>query len=109
MDVVHGDMLEPCSGAFHEVEWQVLDDEEIIVCPACSTSEAEILQPYSGVGVPRVLDDVRRHAETHREQRLSDLLRKRLQAKSVQAWTASNISDPGVSTMVVWVTVIVVW
>jgi hypothetical protein len=35
-------MLKPCSGAFHEVEWQVLDDEEIIVRPACSTGEAKV-------------------------------------------------------------------
>jgi hypothetical protein len=35
-------MLEPCSGAFCEVEWQVLDDEEVFVHPACSSGEAKI-------------------------------------------------------------------
>jgi hypothetical protein len=35
-------MLEPCSGAFSKVEWQVLDDEEIIVCPACSIGDVEV-------------------------------------------------------------------
>ena len=33
VDAVRVEMLEPCSSAFHEVEWQVLDDEEIIVPP----------------------------------------------------------------------------
>jgi hypothetical protein len=33
VDAVCGEMLEPCSGAFHKVEWQVLDDEEIVVPP----------------------------------------------------------------------------
>jgi hypothetical protein len=42
VDAVHGEMLEPCSSAFHEVEWQVLDDEEIIVRPACSTGKVEV-------------------------------------------------------------------
>ena len=42
-------MLEPCLGAIHKVEWQVLDDEEVIVCPACSTRKAKVFQPYSGV------------------------------------------------------------
>ena len=42
VDAVHGEMLEPCSSAFRKVEWQVLDDEEIIVCPTCSTGEAEV-------------------------------------------------------------------
>ena len=58
MDVVHGEMLEPCSGAFHKVEWQVLDDEEIIIRPACLIGEAKVLQPHGRVGVPGVLDDV---------------------------------------------------
>ena len=65
VDAIHEEMLEPCSGTFCEVEWQVLDDEEIIVHRACSIGEAKVFQPYSGVGVHGVLDDVRRCAETH--------------------------------------------
>jgi hypothetical protein len=42
VDVIHGEMLQPCSGAFRKVEWQVLDDEEIIVCPDYSIGEAEV-------------------------------------------------------------------
>jgi hypothetical protein len=32
-------------------ERQVLDDEEIVVHPACSTGEAKVFQPHGGVGV----------------------------------------------------------
>ena len=42
VDAVRGEMLEPCSGAFYEVEWQVLDDEEIVVHPAYSTGKSEV-------------------------------------------------------------------
>jgi hypothetical protein len=59
-------MLEPCSGTFYKVEWQVLDDKEIVICPACSTSEAEVFQPHSGVAVLGVPDDVRRRAKRAR-------------------------------------------
>jgi hypothetical protein len=72
VDVVQGEMLEPCLGAFDKVERQVLDDEEIVVRPTCSTGEAEVFQPHFGVGVPRVLDDVRRRMEVHQEWRLPD-------------------------------------
>jgi hypothetical protein len=43
MDAIHGEMLEPCSGTFYEVERKVLYDEEVIVCPACSIGETEVL------------------------------------------------------------------
>jgi hypothetical protein len=43
-----------------------IDDEEIVVCPASSTSEVEVFQPHSRVGVPEVLDDVRRCVEARR-------------------------------------------
>jgi hypothetical protein len=33
MDAIHGEMLEPCSGTFCEVERHVLYDEEVIVRP----------------------------------------------------------------------------
>ena len=83
VDAVHGEVLEPCSGAFHKVEWQALDDEEIIVCPSYSIDEMEVFQPHGGVGVPRVLDDVWRCTETRREWRLPDPFRKRLWAVGI--------------------------
>ena len=42
VDAVRGEMLEPCSGAIREVEWQVLDDEEIIIRPAYPIGEVEV-------------------------------------------------------------------
>ena len=108
MDVVCREMLEPCLGAFRKVEWQVLDDEEVIVCPACSTGVAKVFQPHDRVGVPGVLDDIQRCTETCWERRLPDPLHECLRAASIQARIASSISDPGVSAMVVWVTIIIV-
>ena len=64
VDTIRGEMLEPCSGAFREVGWQVLDDEEIIVCPDWLTGKAEVFQPCYGVGVLGVFGDVQRHVET---------------------------------------------
>jgi hypothetical protein len=45
VDVVRREMLEPCLGAFCQVEGQVLDDEEIVICPARLTGEAKVFQP----------------------------------------------------------------
>jgi hypothetical protein len=63
VDVVHGEMLEPCSGAFYKVERQVLDDEGIIVRLTCLIGEVEVFQPHGRIGVPRVLDDVQWHGK----------------------------------------------
>ena len=85
MDAVRGEMLEPCSGTFYEVERQVLYDEEVIICPACSTGETEVLQLHGGVGVPGILVDVQRRAEACREWRLPDSFCERLRSTGIQA------------------------
>ena len=82
VDAIRGEMLEPCLGAFHEVERQILDDEEIVICPAYSTGEAKVFQQHIRVGVPRVLDDVWRRAEARMEWRLPDPFSGRLRATS---------------------------
>jgi hypothetical protein len=41
-DAVCREMLEPGSSALCEVERQVLDNEEIVVCPACSIGKAKV-------------------------------------------------------------------
>jgi hypothetical protein len=110
VDAVCGQMLEPCSGAFRKVEQQVLDDEEIIVRPACSTSEAEVFQSYGGVGVSVVLTifgGVRKHAGNGVCQILLRTPAGRSLA-GVRTWAASSVPNPGMSTMVVWVTVTIV-
>ena len=108
MDAIHGEMLEPCLGSFLKVEWQVLDDEEIVIHPACSAGEAEVFQPYDGVGVSGVLDDIQRRAKARREWCLSDPFCERLQSTGVRAWAASSLPNPGMSAMVVRVAVTVV-
>jgi hypothetical protein len=50
MDAIHRETLEPCLGTLCEVERQVLYDEEVVICPACSTGETEVLQPHDRVG-----------------------------------------------------------
>ena len=82
MDAVCGEMLEPCSGTFLKVEQQVLDDKEVIVHPAYSIGEAKVFQPYGGVGVPKVLDDVRRCVAPRQEWCLPDPHRERLHLES---------------------------
>jgi len=37
VDAIRGEVLEPCSSTFREVELQVLDDEEVVVHLARST------------------------------------------------------------------------
>ena len=101
MDAVHGEMLEPCSGTFCEVERQVLYDKEAVVRLACSIGETEVLQPHGGVGVPRILDNVRRHAEARREWRLSDPFCERLWSIGIWAWAASSVPHPRVLAMVI--------
>ena len=83
MDAVHGEMLKPFLGAFRKVKWQVLDDEEVVVCPACSKGEAKVFQPHGGVGVPVVLDNVRRCMKVHREWCLPDPFCEHLRAVGV--------------------------
>jgi hypothetical protein len=60
-----------------------LDDEEVIVHPACLKGEAEVFQPHDGVGVPEVLDDVWWRAEVHRKWRLPDPFCERLRATGI--------------------------
>jgi hypothetical protein len=40
------------------MDWEELDDEEVVVCFAYSAREAVVLQPDIGVGFAIILDDV---------------------------------------------------
>ena len=107
VDAVRGEMLEPCLGSFCKVEWQALDDEEIVVPPACSIGEAKIFQPHGGVGVLRILA-IQRCVKTRREWRLPNPFCEHLWAIGIWAWVASSIPNPRMSAMVVRVAVTVV-
>ena len=83
MDAVHGEMLEPCSGALRKVEWQILDDEKIIIRSTWPTGKAEVFQTYGRVGVPRVLIDVWQCTEGHWKWRMPDPFCERLRATGI--------------------------
>jgi hypothetical protein len=82
-----------------------LDNEEVAVRSGCSTSEVEVFEPYSGVSVLGVFGDVRQRMEPSQKWGLPDPLRERLWAASVRARATPNVLDPGVLTVVVWVTI----
>jgi hypothetical protein len=51
-------MTQPGPGIIDQVDWDELDDEEILVRSALSTREAVLLQPNTRVSFVVVLDDV---------------------------------------------------
>jgi hypothetical protein len=63
VDLVTWQVLEPCPHGVAEVEWQVLDDGEVVCLSPCVTCESVVLEPYAGVGVPVVPGYVGRSSE----------------------------------------------
>jgi hypothetical protein len=70
-------MLEPCSCRIGEVQRQVADDHLVGGGSAQLACQAVVVEPYTGVRLPRVLDDRRGLAEALREARRADLLAER--------------------------------
>jgi hypothetical protein len=58
IDQVSRQVIEPDPGRIGQVNVEELDDEEVIICPACSAREAIVLQPNAGVGFAIIFDDV---------------------------------------------------
>ena len=85
-----------------------MDDEEIVVRPACSIGEVEVFQPYDGVGVSRVLDNIRQRMEARQEWCLLDPFCERLQSVGVWDRAVSSFPNPRMLAMVVQVAVTVV-
>jgi hypothetical protein len=52
LDLVAGQVLEPRTCGIAEVEWQVLDHEEIVGRPSGMARKSVVLEPYAGIGVP---------------------------------------------------------
>jgi hypothetical protein len=50
-----------------QVNGEELDDEKVIVCPACPAREVVVLQPNIGIGFTVILDDVVGHSKMLRE------------------------------------------
>jgi hypothetical protein len=100
MDVVCGEMLEPCSGTFCEVERQVLYDEEHH--PPCLLDRQDESRPATRrVGVPEIHDNVQRHVEVRREWHLLDSFCERLRSTGIWARVASSVPHPGVLAKVI--------
>jgi hypothetical protein len=71
IDRVSRQVIVPSSGRLGQVDGEELDDEEAIVCPTCPAHEAVVLQPYAGIGLAIILDDVVGVTKTPREARIA--------------------------------------
>jgi hypothetical protein len=63
LDLVAGQVLEPHACGIAEVEWQVLDHEEIIGRSSGMARKSVFLKPYAGIGVPVVSWHIGRGSE----------------------------------------------
>ena len=57
MDLVRGEVLEPCSRRVCEVQRKVADDHGVVSRAAQLTSQAVVIEPERGTGLSRVLDE----------------------------------------------------
>jgi hypothetical protein len=73
VDLVGGQVLEPCPSRVAEVQGQVADDDLVAGGPAQLASQAVVVEPHAGVRLPVVLDDGRGLAEALGERRFADL------------------------------------
>jgi hypothetical protein len=65
-------VLEPCACRVAELEWKVLDNEEIVGCSTGVAREPVVLEPHVGVGVPIVSCHIGRSPEARGELRVAD-------------------------------------
>jgi hypothetical protein len=72
IDLVPRQVLEPCPRGIAEVEWQFLDDEEIVCRSPGMTRELVLLETYAGVSVPFVPSHVGWGTKVRRELRIAD-------------------------------------
>lgn len=66
-DVVWWEELEPRPDVLSHADRKIRDDEMVIYRTPSSAGEAEVLEPYSRAGIPRVLSNVHRRTEPLRE------------------------------------------
>ena len=57
MDLIRGQMLEPCSCGVGKVKRKVADDHGVICRVAQLASQAVVVEPECGIGLARVLDE----------------------------------------------------
>jgi hypothetical protein len=82
-------MIQPGTSQVGLVNGEELDDEKVIVYPACPAREAVVLQPNTGVSFLIVLDDVVRCTEAPCEPHVLHGASKRLRPWSLRAEVAS--------------------
>jgi hypothetical protein len=58
LDDVSWQMVLSCSGGISQVDWELLDNKEIIICSTRIACEAVVPQPNTGVGFAIILGDV---------------------------------------------------
>jgi hypothetical protein len=54
-------------------KWEELDDEKVIICPACPAHDAVVLQPNDEIDFAVVLDDVIWRSKTLRETHVTHI------------------------------------
>jgi hypothetical protein len=72
-----GKVIELSSGRVSQVNGEELDDEKVVILPACPAREAVVLQPNTGIGFAIVLDNVIGHSKTLRETRVAHVAPER--------------------------------
>jgi hypothetical protein len=87
IDWVFGQVIESISGHVGQVDGEELDDEELIVRPACPARYVVVLQPDTGIGLAVILDDVVGHMETPREAHIVHVAPECFRSKPLRATT----------------------
>ena len=63
MDAIVCEEFEPCLNMFPHADWEVLNDEVVIIHSSSSVGEPEVFEPYTGIRLPGILGDVGRRSE----------------------------------------------
>jgi hypothetical protein len=82
-------VIEPRSGHVSQVIGEELDDEKVIVHPACPACEAVVLQPNARIGFTIALDDVIGCSKMLREAHVTHVAPECLEPRPLRAKAAS--------------------
>ena len=77
--------FKPCSNMLPHVDGEVLDDEVVIIHSSGLVGEPEVFEPYTGVRLPGVLDDVGGWSEALWERRFLDAATKGPWPRAIRA------------------------
>ena len=71
-DAVMREEFETFSNMFPHVNWEVLNDEVVIIHSSSSAGEPEVFEPFTGIRLPHIFDNVGRRSEALWERRSPD-------------------------------------